>query len=301
MSVDRLHRGPHSDIRARIEAAADPKLQEALRKGDVNEIRAALPAGITLREIEEYLRFQSVDLEYGIVKNHLIKADEGSIPAPSYEKDFLPMDSQHALDAGDLQMIGMSKMAMSSAGKGADTDSEGSSAADIFYQMGEEQIAMTEAELAEYTEFEKKIEDHLFDVQLNNQLIAKRDELRNELRRIINLMKQGIVQPEFVLIAMAKAQIGERGMMFTQTGKRIMRINEEMSALAQEIGKKDDLGGIEVTKEKMRTKATDMQMLVGNMQKLTQGINSIFDQTKSSLDVISNTKLEIIRHTAPQG
>lgn len=314
MAVDHIRRGPDANMRAYLDGARfDPQLEEALRKGDVDKILQALPAGITRDDIEEYLKHRAVILEQVVLQNYQIKADEGAVPPPSPVDDLLPIDAGNALSVEDRQYL-QAALGLSGDDSSADSqhswkgaqvlragDTDQQEAADAINQHADDVHEFVSESLEGDQELLLEVQNQIFNIQLTMELQSKRAELRKELDRIIALMRSGMIDPEFVLVALAKVQVSERGTIFTQLGRKAMHINEEQSRLAREIGVKDGLGGIETTKVKMQKETVNLNQVISSMNKVTQDIDSIFSMTKTLLEEYTRTKLELIRRAAVSG
>lgn len=297
-----------------------PQVVEALKSGNINEILKALPVGVTREDIEEYLKQRALVLDQVILQNTLIKADDATIPAPTPamiaapqagallgEEDRQLLRALLGTGRGAESMSGKADSALpeegGTTGDGGDATGQGASnqALDDVLGYGDDLLNKVDVNAKEYEDFIKKMEDQIFNLQLGQQLQSRREELRQDLQRIIALMKEGLVEPEFVLIALCKVRSSEQGLLFTQTGQRLMRVNEEQGAIAREIAGTKDYGTIELARQKMAEKGISMQQLSGTMQRIAQNIDSLLGTTKGMLDEYNRTKMELIRRVAVGG
>lgn len=297
-----IRRGVDPDVRHYLERAqADPLLRDVLARGDVQQILRSLPAGVTPADIEEFLKARAVQLEQAVLQQWTqLKSDDGSIPPPDRSMHILPMDSDNAVGPEDHRVLslltggkgGMVGKAAPTADSGAD---QGTAEGDV-NAFGQHLVDTVNQQIEGDEEFLSELGEAIFNTQLGLEMEAKHHEVEEAFKRIVSLMRAGLVDPEFVLLAMAKAQIGERGTLYTQLGQRVMRVNQQQSAIAKELGLKSDMGDIEVTRHKLSEKTLGMNQLVSLMQKVTQDIDSIMGSTKSMLEEFNRTKMDIRRN-----
>ena len=308
MAVEGVRRGLEGDIRPRLD---HPDVLDALRKGNINDVLKALPSGITKADIEEYLKHQWLMLDQALLQNVQIKADEGTIPPVTME-GMSSMSADHAFTAEDRallqQGLGMVKAASVGAtpvgGNDVGTGLGSGKASQEWAATGGvgagNLTGLVEEHLTEFNNFMIDIQNKIFETQITQELEAKKSELQKELQRIIALMRAGQLDPEYVLIALARVQISERGLLFTQNGRRMMHASDEQKRIAQEISAYatdvSKLGQMEVGRQEMGEKTMQMQQTTSLMQKLTQDVESIFAFAKGASESIINTKREITRH-----
>lgn len=294
MAVDQIRR-PQIDLQTHLQ---DPRVEEALRHGDIHKVIEALPSGVTTRDIEDFLKQRFVVLDQALLQNVQIKADAGSLPPPDPVADFLPIQSENTLSEEDQELLAR----MLGGARAAEIAPEQAAAAGEDIQAyGDELIGMVASHQQERDEFLTHIENAIFDAQLTQDLRAKRDELREELRRIFAMVKAGTIAPEFAIIALAKVQAAERGFLFTILGKQLMHVNQEQSKIAQSFYGEQELGGLEVKKHEIAEKSQSMQQILSTMQKLTQDIDGLISTAKSQVEEYNRTKMELIRRASVSG
>lgn len=288
MAVESIRRGLEGEIKPRLD---HPEVLDALRKGNIQDVVKALPSGVTKEDVEEYLKHQWAILDQGLLQNVQIKADEAGVP-PVTMANMLPMTPDNTLTAEDRQLL-QQGLGVHKAAKVSKVAATGGIGADQLTDM-------VTAHMTEFNEFMNGIHDKILEVQLTQELASKKAELQQELQKIIAMMREGKIDPEYVLIALAKVQISERGLLFTQYGRRIMHANDEMSRISKDIAAAGadptKWGMMEVAKQKMGEKAQSMQQFTSLMQKISQDIESIFSFAKGASESIINTKKEIVRH-----
>lgn len=309
MAVEGIKRGLDTEIKPRLD---HPEVLDALRRGNVQDVIRTLPSGVTKAEVEEYLKHQWVVLDQGLLQNVQIKAEPGAVP-PVTMDDMLPMSADHSLTPEERALLqqGLGMYKAAAVGKGAGLG-DGKAAGDTKGPVkvgssqatggvGAEQLTgMVEDHLAEFNAFMNEIQDKILEVQMTMEMESRKHELQKETQRIISLFRSGQMDPEYVLIALAKVQISQRGLLFTQYGRRMMHANDVQSRIAKEIGNvgadPTKWGGLEVARHKMAEQSMNMQQYTSMLQKLTQDIEAIFGFAKGASESIINTKKEIVRH-----
>ncbi|MBI4237179.1 MAG: hypothetical protein HY696_02020 [Deltaproteobacteria bacterium] len=317
MAIDQIRRPGVDTMGSHLD---HPQVVEALKSGNIHEVMKVLPAGVTREDIEEYLKQRALVLDQVILQSTQIKADDATVPAPTPAM-IAPIQAQAALGEEDRQLLravlGTGRGAEALTGKadsalpeeggatgdGGDATGQGApnQALDDVLGYGEDLLGRVDADAKEYEAFIAKLEDQIFNMQLGQQLQARREELRADLQRIIAMMKEGLIEPEFVLIALCKVRSSEQGLLFTQTGQRLMRVNEEQQAIAKEIAGTKDYGTMEISRQQMAEKSMSMQQLSGTMQRIAQNIDSLLGTTKGMIDEYAKTKMELIRRIAVGG
>ncbi len=319
MAVDHIHSHFEPDTRAYLD---HPQVVEALRNGDIRAIMQALPAGVTRADVEEYLKQRFTMLDQAVWQNTVIKSGAAEVGPPDLQNHFATTSSDRALTDTDhatlQQMFGMGRAARAADAPPSDnggapgaTPDDSSNMAPVppsaseqaqqnLQNFSQQALDDISSELDKIDPFLKTMEDQIFDMQLLTALKDKRDELRRELRRIFSLARKGLIQPELVLVAMAKAQISEQGFIFSQLGRKMMSLNSEQSAIAKSIGAIDpsNVGEFEVRKQKMGEMGISINQIMQQMQRSTQNIESVMSSSKSMLEEYNRTKLDIIRKVA---
>lgn len=315
--IDGIKRGVESEIKPRLDQ--HPEVLDALRKGNVHDVLKALPSGVTKADVEEYLRHRWAVLDQGLFQNSQIKSDEFSVPPVTME-DIPAMAAENALTAEEQNLLKQglggfkaAKVSRSMKGgkfaddAGAETKGPAPVSGAATGGVGEEQLgAMIESDLAELDSFMIDIQNKIFEAQLTQELESRRAELKKKLQEIMALFRAGLILPEFVLIALAKVQISERGLLVTQYGQRTMHTSQEQSRIAKDIDKLGSdptkWGKLEVMRQQMGEKTLHLQQFAQMMQKISQDIESIFAFAKGAGESIRETKRGMQRNigAAPQ-
>lgn len=311
MAVDHIRRPGIDTMRAHL---GDPQVVEALIKGNVQDVLKVLPAGVTREDIEEYLKSRHIALDQAIIQNVQIKADDGAVPAPTsamfpaFDKGATLSDADRAAitlalsysqhNGGSKALRGKAAAAVAFAQGRADTD--GQAQTDVAH-FGEQLIDNVESHTEEYEDFTKNLENQIFYIQCDQQLKAKREELQQELEKIMALCRANAIDPAFVVIALARVKSSEYGLVFSQKGQELMRMQKESNAIAASIGQTQDYGKTQVASNKMREVSTNMQQVTGTMNSLAQQISSLVENAKGMIDSYEKSKADLISKVAPRG
>ncbi|GEM_PF-4478324 len=297
MAVDQIRRGMSGDIRTQLD---HPEIAQALQQGDIAEIMRALPSGVTRADIEEYLKHRFLLLDQALFQNTQIKADAASIPPPDWKRDLPPVNAAHRLDDADGRLL-FSMLKHGRAAKNLDPEVDPNvQAQQDVEKMGNETLQMVGDHAQQYDDFANYIQDQVFTTQLRLQMESKRSELREEFQKIVAAMRAGQIQPEFVLLALAKVQSSEQGVLFSQLGQRVMHVSQEQSDVAKSISAVDasNAGAFEMKKLQIGQMSNDMNQMMSMMQRTAQGIDSILSTAKSQIEEYNRTKGELIRRIA---
>lgn len=303
MAVDQIHRGLDSTIRPRLD---HPEVAEAIKHGDIHKILQALPSGVTRADIEDYLKQRGVVFQQGLLQNVQIKADEASLPPPDFVKNVLPIDDANALTDDDRDLLadyfgGSSKAAVSAKAAPEATDADKADAESQAFGQG--LLETVEERTKHREEFLFELEQAAFNLQLTNELQSKRDELREELRRIFRLVKERKIAPEFAIVALTKTQVMEAGLIMTVQGKQLMNVNDQQRRVAESIQGLDagNVGDFEMKKHEMSSLGMDMQRIMQNIQTAMQKVSTADGTGKSMLDDYMRTRADLLRNVIPKG
>lgn len=279
---------------------ADPLLLKKLHdpNADINELRKIY--GITAEDYLDFAQFNHAKLAV------LIQSDK-TYAGFAEPPDIIPMSvmqEQAALtqeDHAEIQMMFSEmagrgpKMATSasvgakSAGTG-DEESRGGAKVSI-----QEDLANAHADAEEANTFADLLDNHIFEIQLQNDLSKKSSELMNELERVKAMVKNGQVDPVFLLIAITKVVSERNGLLFTQFGKRLMNLNETSDKIINELSSGSITpASMQMSQQKLKEVTQGSQFILGDMQKLTQNIESTLSFAKQAIDDIFKTRLQLI-------
>lgn len=274
------------------------ELAEALRMGNIYEIKAKLPANVTVRDFENFMSDQWRAWKSQIVQDYQVYESEASVAEPRIA-DFAVHGEGVALGEGEGGefMKGM----MMSLGKGTykATKAEGAGEGEMPGSYAE-LSGMAEGTLAEWESFTQDMWTQIFDTQFVQDYQKKMGEVQQEAQRIIALAKSGQVDPEYVLIALAKVNVTKNGLLMTWLGKKAFMTNDTMNRVAndlQGISPSDPryYGELQSAQAKTRDGGFQMQMLLQDMQKVMQDVAGVLEQVSGFIGDINRTRREIIQ------
>lgn len=289
--------GVQTDL-ARLEMA------EELRHGNVYEIMKRLPAGLTIRDFEDYMSNQWRTFRSQIVQDGPVYVGDASVPEPQYS-DF-PMHSGGTALSSDEGNEFVKGMAVGP-GKGSGFKAVGIKAA----EGGEGEAAsgysdlegMAEGTLDEWESFTSEMWNQIFDAQLAEDYQKKMGEIQKDVDRIIALAKSGQADPEYVLIALAKVNLTKNGCLMTWLGKKTFMNNAMMNRVANDLSATPTsdpnyYAAVQGAQSKTRDGQFQMQIMLSDMQKVMQDVTGVLGQVKDMIDGINRTRREIITAVA---
>lgn len=281
----------------------DPMLLQRLNRENLWEVLGSIRDGILLHDVDAYFKFRKEQLAE-LVQNYQTMSVEAEPPTPDIRNMSIEMRSEHALTTADQAElanmmselnVGQARLAAVPAATGG-RQMSGKAAQDGSVPPGptaDAQILLDELK-DWWTEYENKI----FTLQMRGDLELKNSELSNELRQMVELVRSGKADAVFLLIAIARVNLSRNGFLFTQFGKRLMKMNEQATAITNDLlagstQSTDYYAQLQITSQKQKEIGTQQQFLVQDMQKLTQEIERILSFAKTGIDDIFKTKLQI--------
>jgi len=264
---------------------------EALRQGNIYEVMKKLPAGLTTRDFEDYMSQQWRNFKSQIIQDYKIYEGEAAVAEPSM-RDF-PVHDEGAswtTEEGHEFLKGM----ITSLNKAA--EGEGiAPATDIG--------TIAEGTLDEWENFMNNVWGQIFDAQMVADYQKRMGEIQKEVQRIIAMAKSGQVDPEYVLIALAKVNVTKNGCLMTWLGKKAFMTNETMNRIANDLrmtpaSDPSYFGKLQDVQSKTRDGAFQLQLLVTDMQKVMQDVAGVLEQVHGFIGEINRTRREIITKVA---
>lgn len=275
-----------SDL-ARLEMA------EALRQGNIYEVMKRLPAGLNIRDFEDYMSQQWRTFKSQIVQDYKIYEGEAAVSEPKMQ-DFAIHDegSSWTSEEGHEFLKGM----MASLGKA--TEGEGAE-----MPAGTDMGSMAEGTLNEWESFMNDVWGQIFDAQMVADYQKKMGEVQKDVQRIISLAKSGQIDPEYVLIALAKVNVTKNGCLMTWLGKKAFMTNETMNRVASDLRMTPSsdpayFSKLQDAQSKTRDGSFQMQLLMADMQKVMQDVAGVLEQVHGFMGEINRTRREIITKIA---
>lgn len=165
-------------------------------------------------------------------------------------------------------------------------------------------MEMVPETLAEWDQFMEDAWGQIFDAQMVSDYRSRMAEIKRDVQRIITLAKQGVIGPEFVLIALAKVNLTKNGVLMTWLGKKAFHLNESLNRVANDLYETSSAdpfafqGELILSREKTRDQTMQMQLLMGDMQKVMQDVAGTLEHVHSAMSEINRTRREIITKVA---
>ncbi|MBI4126937.1 MAG: hypothetical protein HY465_05530 [Deltaproteobacteria bacterium] len=271
---------------------------DALRHGDINQVLRNLPNNVSREDILTFLRDQWRTLISEHIQEGAPYAAFGDKEAPSEVSPglFSQHDSNAELSQEERAMVVESfSRTLGKAmvgGKQAAPDAGDGDAA----PTPEELASMAEGTLEDFDAFMNEAGWAILDAQMIADYQNKMGEVQRDVQRVIALVKQGIVDPEYVLLALAKVNQTKNGILFTWLGKKSFMVNEHLSQVSRDLqmAGSTDFAAMERAREQSRAGAQQLQLLTMDMQKIMQDISSVMEQVHGMIGDINRTRREII-------
>lgn len=284
------------EVRKELDRA---EIKQLLDTGNLYEIRARLPLNLSLRDFEDYMRFQGTRF-HELVQDFDFKAQEAVYHAPV--KEVFPIQHQ-GTQVSPEEMAYFTQEMMKSAER-AEFKFKATKATEGSKGLGEQEQPMTveeiqqmgEGTLSEWQTFMDETWMSILDAQMMKDYQQRMSEVQAEARRIIALVKQGVIGPEFALIAMAKVNQTKNGCLMTWLGKKAFHVNESINKISEDLKKSGsyDPGTLAVAQSKTRDGAFQLNLLVTDMQKIMQDSAGVLEQVHGIMGEMNRTRREII-------
>lgn len=308
--VQKTSIAPESGIPSHL---ADPVLIKRLNEQNLWEVLSTLPGDYTKQDVIDYLKFRNEQLRDLIQndKTMSLEAEPREIEPQVIGQAGANLSLSRE-DEAELRRV-FSEMSGERASAVARTGAPDGRTAAKFAMApkaaggGESEAkdrAPNQQELEEgYSEVMKDYEtwaddwmNTVFDIQLQQQMEKKNEELKSEMQRVLALVRSGKADAVFILIALAKVNIEKNGLLFTQYGQKMTRMNQESTKVMNDLfssGKSNDPASLQVASVEQRNIATNQQFLMQDMQKITQHIENTFGFARQSVDDIFKTQLQL--------
>ncbi len=299
----------------------DPFTQKQINRGNIYELLANLPGQFSKQDLMDHMKTQHMRLQ-DLVKNHQLMSGKGQVKPPTQMMKFNAKFAMSQDDISDLMMMLFQQKAQAAAkgdkaamkdmmmmgGRGgkfamAPQPGKGAKAAKDADKpvppMAEEIIASSDMTYQEAMDFVFEMQNRMFELQCQLDMEKKHEELKQEVQRIIEMVRSGKVDAVFLLIALAKVNASKNGLLFTQFGKKLWKLNDEATRVTEELYSGDPMdpqyaAQLQMTAQKQKAIGFQQQFLIQDMQKVTQNIESVMSFAKQAIDDIYKTKMHII-------
>lgn len=269
---------------------AQLELKQALLQGNILEVRARLPAHVTTADFEKFMSDQWKTWKSQVVQDYQIYEGEGAVEDPGMRYHDFPVHGEGTSfrpGEGDEFVKGM----MSSLGRKG-----GGFKATEIPTTPEELSNIAEGTLGEWEEFTNGMWGQIYDAQMLQDYKKRMGEIQGEVQRIIAMAKSGQIDPEYVLIALAKVNVTKNGVLMTWLGKKAFATNENMNRIAEDLKKNpSDMTAMYDAQAKTRDGAFQLQLLTADMQKVMQDVANVLEQVHGFMGEINRTRREIIQ------
>jgi len=275
---------------------AKMEMVEALKHGDnIYKVLLNLPKGITSADFEKFMGQQFSTLKSQILQDTPIYESYASVPEP-IASCFYEHNSGRSLSEGERESFfkAMSLGVPKTLGKTSEED----------LPTEEEIRQATQGTLDEWETFTGDMWGQILDAQMMVDYEKKMDEIKGEVERIIALAKSGQVDPEFVLLALAKVNVTKNGVLMSWLGKKAFLANDNLNRIANDLSATPttDINyprQMQMASAETRDGAFQLQLLVADMQKVMQDVGGTLDQVHSIMGEINRTRREIIQKLNP--
>lgn len=284
------------EVRKELDRA---EIQNLLNTGNLYEIRAKLPMNLSLRDFDDFMRHQGTRF-HELVQAFDFKAQGAAYHAPV--KEVFPIQhqgtqvapeemaffTQEMMKSAERSEFKFKAMKATEGSKGIGGDEQPLSVDEI-QQMGE-------GTLSEWQTFMDETWMTILDAQMMKDYQQRMAEVQQEARRIIALVKSGVIGPEFALIAMAKVNQTKNGCLMTWLGKKAFHVNDSINKIAEDLKKGGgwDPANLQMAQAKTRDGAFQLNLLVTDMQKIMQDSAGVLEQVHGIMGEMNRTRREII-------
>lgn len=276
----------------------DPEIIEQLRHGNIYEI---LRSHINAEDFNKFISYRGRLFENSILQNYSVYADSASVPPPDFESHFAPHDVAMTMTSDDRkffkdEMASLQNfepqvreggkvrfqakaMTLSPPGGGSPSGPPG---------PGQDVASIAGEALGQWQDFFTSLQWKMIDAQMVEQMQSKASELNSEIQRIVSMVMSGQADPEYVLIAAAKSNMAQNGILFSREGKRIMFLNQQMDQISKQLYKMDpnDQGyfkELQMAQSQTRGMSTQMQLEMMDLQKFSQNIATTLDFANNAI------------------
>jgi len=316
MSVESIHAQIHRD-QPSSPRLDNPEIIEQLRHGNIYEV---LRRTINAEDFNKFISHRGHQFENSILQNYQVYAGQGDVPAPSLDSHFIPHSAEMSFSSGERESFHQDMSALQ--GYEPVTNSKGeirlqaravqaramgiSAKADTQAQPhgpGQDVMGIGGQAVQEWQDFFSKMQLKMLDIQMFQQMQAKAADANKDIQRIVAMVMSGQADPEFVVIAAAKAAVPQYGVMATSIGKKIMYYNEDMNKASQALLKMDpnDKGYVQqlqMTQSQSRSQSTGMQLEMMDLQKVVQNIGTTLEFASTAAKSLSQARQAMVQAIA---
>lgn len=304
MVIEGLHSSQinrESPIRPQLDR---PEIEEALRHGNIYDVLRT--PGIDRRDVEEFLAGQWQVFHNQLVQDYEVYAAPASIPSIQENNiaDLTPnmhfTQEERQFFAQEMSALQQVRESASPAGA-TPVRGMGSTVRGMGVDRGDlaakkDLMAIGEASKQDWDAFFNELQMKAIDARMYQDLASRSKELEREVSRIIAMVRAGIADPEYVIIAATKANMLPNGIFFKGSAEKIMHMNENMNKIAKDIYKLDTADTNKYTKElqmaqaRTRSGQTDMQMETMNLQKFAGNVATTLEWANGAIRMMQEMR-----------
>jgi hypothetical protein len=282
---------------------ADPILVKRLNEQNIWQVLSTLPGQYSKQDVIDHLKFKHSQLfdliqDYKTMSMYSEPPEFGPKLASNINQDNQLTEQEQQDLAAMFKMMGKSAKSGKKSGKFTVAPKAAEGAKDSKAVSGEV-VAEGEALVDEYETWMVEFEQRLFDIQLQQDMEAKNEELKAELQRIIEMVRSGKIDAVWLLVALAKVNSSRNGLLFTQFGKKLHRYNDQATKVTEELYSRNPADPqyaayLQMTSQKQKEITFQQQFLIQDMQKLTQNIEKVLTFAKTQIEAIFRTRLHML-------
>lgn len=305
-----------SELALQAHLTSDPVLLKRLDQQNLWEVLQTLPGDFTKQDVLDFLKFRHSQL--GELVQNQLKMSEQANPSEITPKIVQHIDQKNFLNEQDVKELAnmitttfddkkiddvveksemqakSGKFSMSGKESTSGKMSTPAGAVDVGAVLEQGQ------ELADEADSLLGIVDAGLMQNIDMMLQQKNEEIKRELQRLVAMVKEGKIDAVFLLVAIAKVNCMKNGIIFTAYGKEYMNLNEEASKV-----NKDILGlsttdpsaysqQLQVKTQEQKAMGQQQTLLLQDMQKIMQNIESTMSFAKNTIDEVIKTRMQIV-------
>lgn len=306
----------HTQIR---ELPSQPKLDspeiiEKLRHGNIYEV---LRSQISPEDFNKFISYRGRLFENSILQNYQVYADAGSIPPPDLEMNFASHNMEMGMSGEERQFFAQEMAQLQNfepmvepSGRVHLQARAMSTARSVQNELpqgaGEDVAGIAEGALTEWEDFFGELQNRVMDAQMIEQMRSKGEELNREMQRVIALVMSGQADPEYILIAAAKSNMAQNGIMFSHKGKKIMQLNEQLNSYAKDLYTMDPnsqgyMRELQMAQSKTRSGSQTLQMEMMDLQRVAQNVATSIEFASNAVRTFAQMRTTPTQAIAARG
>lgn len=304
VDVGKSTRVNEAEVRSNLDRM---EMIEALRHGNIYEVFAKSKT-FKISDFHDFFAEQWRSWRGQLVQDAEIKSGDASYPEPNINQFHIhhrgaainkDEGDYFSKSMNDFMGMGGKFKAVTVKGIGDSGKLKGSGEGQKEPMTPEELAGATEGTLEDWDKFLENTWSQILDNQMLADYKDKMSEIQSEVQRIIWLAKQGVVGPEFVLIALAKVNACKNGVIMTWAGKKAYHLNDSLNKIANDLRTMNPsdpgyAGALQAAQSRTRDGSFQMQMVQSDLQKAVANVEQTLERVTTSINDINRTRREII-------